>query len=75
MPYRRIKDLPSRLKRLPEHAKEIYMKAFNNAWKQYRDPKKRRDNSSREETAHKVAWSAVKRKFKRRWLSGRWVKR
>lgn len=43
MPYKNIKDLPERIKdNLPKHAQEIYRKSFNNAWKQYKDPKKER---------------------------------
>lgn len=37
-------DLPMRVKgRLPDHAQDIYRKAFNNAWRQYADdPRQRR---------------------------------
>ena len=38
----------------------IYLKAFNSAWDQYKEPEERRGNESREETSHKVAWAAVK---------------
>ena len=50
---------------LPKHAQEIYRKSFNNAWKQYEDPKERKGNASREEVSHKVAWAAVKQKYKK----------
>ena len=40
MPYDSIADLPDNVKALPTHAKEIYMKAFNSAFEQYKD----RDN-------------------------------
>ncbi|MEW6605181.1 MAG: ChaB family protein [Thermoproteota archaeon] len=48
---------------LPTHAREIYRKAHENALKQYGSPAKRRGGSrqSREQVAHKVAWSAVKK--------------
>jgi cation transport regulator len=66
MPYKNIKDLPEQIKdNLPKHAQEIYRKSFNNAWKQYKDPKERKGNASREEVSHKVAWAAVKQKYKK----------
>ena len=48
---------------LPSHAQHIYVKAHNNALKQYKSPAKRRGGrrQSREQVAHKVAWSAVKK--------------
>ena len=66
MPYKTIAELPDNVKNsLPRHAREIYLAAFNNAWDEYRDADDRRDDSSREETAHKVAWSAVKQKYEK----------
>ena len=48
---------------LPAHAREIYKKAHKSALKQYKSPAKRRGgkSQSREQVAHKVAWSAVKK--------------
>ncbi len=48
---------------LPVHARHIYTKAHKNALKQYKSPPKRRGGKSRsrEQVAHKVAWSAVKK--------------
>ena len=64
MPYSRISDLPEPVQdHLPKHAQEIYKEAFNSAWDEYSDPDDRRGDASREETAHKVAWSAVKDKY------------
>lgn len=61
MPYKQINELPNSVKdNLPKHAQEIYKEAYNNAWDQYDEPKKTGDRD-REETAHAVAWSAVKR--------------
>ncbi len=61
MPYKNLEDLPDRVKNnLPKHAQEIYLKAFDNAWEQYKEPKESRGKESREETAHKVAWATVK---------------
>lgn len=45
------------------HAQDIYKEAFNSAWDQYKDKDDRRDDASREETAHKVAWAAVKHEY------------
>ena len=73
MPYDSITDLPDSVRNnLPKHAQEIYKEAFNNAWEQYADPEDRRGNASREEVAHKVAWSAVKQIYEKR--NGRWVR-
>ena len=64
MPYNSNKDLPERVQNhLPEQAQDIYREAFNSAWEQYKDPKKRYSHESQEEAAHKVAWSAVKAKY------------
>lgn len=48
---------------LPTHAREVYKKAHKSALKQYKSPAKRRGgkSQSREQVAHKVAWSAVKK--------------
>lgn len=62
MPYKRTSDLPDSVKdNLPAHAQEIYKEAFNSAYDQYDKPSERRGDADREETAHKVAWSAVKK--------------
>lgn len=64
MPYDRRDELPDSVKdNLPKHAQDIYKEAFNNAYKQYKDPEDRRGDAGREETAHKVAWSAVKNEY------------
>ena len=66
MPYKANKDLPENVTHvLPTHAQDIYREAFNHAWQEYADPAARRDNASQEETAHKVAWAAVKKKYKK----------
>jgi cation transport regulator len=73
MPYETIKDLPDSVREnLPKHAQEIYLAAFNSAWEEYKDPKERRGKASREETAHKVAWAAVKDKYEKDDASGKW---
>lgn len=53
---------------LPQHAQEIYKEAFNHAFDEYAE----RGPEGREETAHKVAWSAVKKKYRKDEASGRW---
>ena len=74
MPYKTNKELPKRVKdNLPGGAQTIYRKAFNNAYKQYKDPSKRRGGADREETAHKVAWDAVKKVYKK--SGNKWIKK
>jgi len=66
MPYKTNKDLPENVIHvLPDHAQDIYREAFNHAWQEYANPEDRRGDASREETAHKVAWSAVKKKYEK----------
>ena len=66
MPYQDITELPENVRSvLLEHAQEIYKEAFNHAWDEYEDPDKRRDSADREQVAHRVAWSAVKRKYEK----------
>jgi len=66
-------DLPESVKNvLPKHAQEIYREAHNNALEEYKDPKKRRGDASLEETAHKVAWAAVKEKYEKDEKTGKW---
>lgn len=71
MPYNALSELPDKVKdNLPKKAQEIYKEAFNNAWDEYKDPDDR--DGSREEVAHKVAWSAIKQKYKKhgdKWVS------
>ncbi|RBW71353.1 ChaB family protein [Bacillus taeanensis] len=65
MPYDSLEDLPDRVKDdLPHHAQEIYKEAFNSASKQY----------NKEATAHKVAWSAVEKKYTKN-NNDNWVKK
>jgi cation transport regulator len=63
MPYVANEDLPPAIRRhLPPHAQDIFREAFNHAWQSYgaREPWRR------EEIAHRVAWSAVKRRYRKR---------
>jgi len=66
MPYQQVSELPDSVKdNLPKHAQEIYQAAYNSAWEQYDKPEERRGDASREETAHRVAWAAVKEKYEK----------
>jgi cation transport regulator len=63
MPYKSTNDLPDNVKdHLPSHAQEIFKEAFNSALDEYKE----------EETAFKVAWSAVKHKYEKS-SNGDWV--
>ena len=74
MPYQTVQELPESVQdHLPRHAQEIYKEAFNSAWEQYADPDSRRDDASREEVAHRVAWSAVKKEYVKN-ERGNWVR-
>jgi len=66
MPYNHLSELPESVRQhLPLHAQEIYQAAFNNAWEQY---------DHVEETAHRVAWAAVKNVYEKDEKTGRWKK-
>lgn len=74
MTYEKLSNLPDSVRNnLPKHGQEIYKEAYNNAWEEYADPKDRKGNASQEETAHKVAWSAVKKKYRKE--GDKWVKK
>ncbi|MDX9864848.1 MAG: ChaB family protein [Anaerolineaceae bacterium] len=76
MPYSSIKDLPESVRdNLPKHAQDIYRAAYNSAWDEYKDAEDRYGDASREETAHKVAWSAVKNEYEKDQSSGKWTKK
>lgn len=65
MPYTKISDLPDSVKEhLPQHALDIFLAAFNNAEKEY----------DTEESAFRVAWSAVKRDYEKG-DNGQWHKK
>ncbi len=70
MPYASVEDLPPPIRaHLPQHALEIYRSAFNNSWTEYAS----RGPVQREETAHRVAWAAVKRKYRK--CDNQWIPR
>ena len=73
MPYATTEDLPDSVRHhLPPHAQAIYLEAFNHAWEEYADPERRR-SGSQEETAHRVAWAAVKHSYRKE--GDDWVER
>ncbi len=77
MAYQSNQELPKQVKNnLPEHAKSIWGKAFNNAEEQYKDPEKRRDRSEGADTvAAKVTWDAVKEAgYTKSKETGEWIK-
>ncbi|HEY5682242.1 MAG TPA: ChaB family protein [Sulfuricaulis sp.] len=68
MPYCEISDLPDSVKsHLPTHAQEIYLAAFNNAWEEYSA------RADRESVAHRVAWAAVKKKYRK--TNKEWIRK
>ena len=62
MPYSKS-NLPKNIKELPSKAQDIFIKAFNSAFKQY---------NGDEEKSNATAWAAVKKVFKNE--DGNWVK-
>jgi len=65
MPYHRNGELPESVRsHLPAQAQDIYRSAFNHAWAQYGRPECH-TSGTREQTAQKVAWAAVKRRFEK----------
>ena len=62
--YQRLADLPKGVRdNLPKHGQEIYRAAFNNAWEEYDHDERR---------AGRVAWAAVKEKYKKDEPTGKW---
>ncbi len=61
MPYASNAELPPSARRhLPEHAQDIFRNAFNGAWLTYADR-----GPEREALAFRVAWSAVKKAYRK----------
>ena len=61
VPYKSVKSLPKSVQGLPSKAKRIFLKAFNASYEKYG-----------EERAFKIAWSAVKRVFRKK--GNKWVR-
>lgn len=68
-------ETEKRIDQLPEHAQHIFKKAHASALKEYEDPKKRRGGAKEdvEVVAHKVAWAAVKKDYKKK--GDEWIKK
>jgi len=68
MPYASNANLPVSVRsHLPDHAQDIFRSAFNHAFESHHsDPR-------HEEIAHRIAWSAVKRHYKK--VGSSWVQR
>ena len=64
MPYKLDKP-PDKIKDLPKDAQEVWIKAYNAAYKQY---------DKDEEKSNKVAWSAVTKAGYEKNKQGKWVK-
>lgn len=66
MPYESISELPRPVRdHLHDEAQRLYQRAFNSAWQEYAS------RTDQEATAHRVAWSAVKKLYRR--ADGQWV--
>jgi cation transport regulator len=66
VPYVSNVDLPARVRsHLPPHAQDIFREAFNDAWRTYTGSRRR------EEIANRVAWSAVKKRYRK--VGDAWV--
>jgi cation transport regulator len=71
MPYASTAELPPAVRRLPPHAQEIFRAAFNAAWQGDAGYGPR----GREEAAFRVAWTAVKKHYRRvgeAWVQNDW---
>ena len=76
MPYQTVQALPLNLRQiLPVHAQEIFVNSFNNAWVEYQDTANRPEDISQEEIAFRVAWNAVKKKYAKNKLTGKWERK
>lgn len=74
MPYTSTEQLPKGVQQnLSQAAQEIYRDAYNEAWESSRYAKDRIDtDDSRQVTANRIAWEAVKTCCERDML-GRWI--
>lgn len=63
MPYTK-KNMPENIKKIPSKAQDIFIAAFNSAFKQY---------NGDEEKSNAIAWAAVKKQFKKDKM-GNWIK-
>jgi cation transport regulator len=71
VPYVTTSDLPPAVRRLPRHAQEIFLSAFNGAWESCANG----GPYEQEEIAFRIAWAAVKKRYYKqgdRWLPKSW---
>ena len=67
MPYNHIEELPAAMKKdLPKDAMEVYLAAYNQAWRRSVQARHRRIGSPIEDIAHREAWGAVLGKYRKR---------
>jgi cation transport regulator len=69
VPYVTTSDLPPAVRRLPPQ--EIFLSAFNSAWQSYAG----RGPHEQEEIAFRVAWAAVKKRYRKQgetWVPRSW---
>lgn len=69
VPYQQLDEMPPAVQSLPLHAQEIFRAAFNAAWLSYAD----RGPQAQEETAFRVAWAAVKKRYRK--VGDTWVEK
>jgi len=70
MPYADNDELPAAVREhLPAHAQDIFRNAFNHAWQTYGSA----DSARVEEIAFRVAWAAVKKRYRK--VGGTWLPR
>lgn len=74
-PYHHIDELPDAIQQvLPVPAQKLYKDAFNSALDQHADDAQKQSGTSREETAHRLAWSQVKQKgYIKDKKTGKWI--
>jgi cation transport regulator len=64
MPYDKTQDLPESVREhLPQHAQVICRAAYDNAWEAYKHDETR---------AHRAAWAAVEKKYRKDKKTGDW---
>lgn len=70
MSYKSNSELPETVREnLPEHGQEIYRKAFNNAWDEYKEPSERKGDASRKRLLIRLLGMQL-RKFMKKTLKG-----
>ena len=75
MPFSKNTQLPLTIrKHLPVGAQTIFREVFNQAWHRHENPKYRKPGTTQEETAHRIAWFAVKKSYQKG-KSGKWIKK